>query len=118
MTEGRQTVRVLLYGCVHKPRFSAFSCPKVGDTITCFMCRRGRDVVGIETGWAKAGAECSGCKWSCSNTGAKKRLFALAHRHADGLGHRVKVINDGHVTVVRPRTGSQLLLIDDLMLPD
>jgi hypothetical protein len=118
-TGGRQFVRVLLYGCAHKPKFGAFSCPKVGEVITCYFCGRGRTVVGIETGWKDATVTCTRCPWKfASEKAGKKRMFVLAHRHADARDHIVHVNNDGHVTVVPPKVGQQLKLIDDLLLPD
>lgn len=118
MTESRQYVRVLLYGCLHRPKFSAMNTPIKGDTITCAICGRGRLVVGLETGWVRADAKCRNCPWRYANAGTKKKLFAHAHRHADGHGHTLRVTNDGHVTVVKPQVGFQIPLIDDLLLPD
>lgn len=118
MTESRQYVRVLLYGCSHKPRFSAMNTPIKGDTITCAPCRRARLVVGMETGWAHAGARCRNCPWKYANAGTKKKLFFYTHKHADARGHTLVITNDGYDTVIRPRSSAQIPLIDDLLLPD
>jgi len=118
-TVSRVYVRVLLYGCSHKPKFTAMHHPKKGDEILCYACNRSRRVVGIETGWKYATIKCQSCQWKYqSETAGKKRLFVLAHRHADARGHHVFIENDGHVSRVYPAKGEQLPLIDDLLLPD
>jgi len=119
MAESRQYVRVLLYGCAHKPKFSAMAPPKKGDTITCYACRRGRLVTGIETGWKYASAACRRCKWKfASETAGKKRLYARARAHADAYTHHVCVTHDGYEEIVKPADSRQLQLIDDLQLPE
>jgi hypothetical protein len=42
----------------------------------------------------------------------------IAHRHADSQRHYVLILKDGHETILRPARSKQLLLIDDLMMPD
>jgi type IV secretory pathway TrbF-like protein len=95
------------------------SVPKKGDEILCFACKRGRLVIGLETQWKYATAKCQQCPWTFqSDTAGKKRLFAMAHRHADARGHLVHVEGDGVVTKVPAKVGYQPPLIDDLLLPD
>lgn len=118
MTERRQWVRVLLYGCVHRPKLSAMAVPKTGETMLCRICRRQRVVIGVETGWANAVVKCRECGWKISAENRdRKRLFGLAQRHADARGHVVIVRNDAADTLIRPKVGQQLPLIDDLLLP-
>lgn len=92
--------------------------PKIGETITCYACRRGRLVTGIETGWPKAEANCRNCPWKYHNAGTRRRLFARAHAHADAREHRVAIENDGRIYVIKPKVGQQMVLIDDLLLPE
>lgn len=117
-TTSRVYVRIILNGCVHKPKFTAMSHPKKGDEILCYMCRRSRVVVGIETGWKYATVKCQSCDWHFqSETAGKNRLFVVAHRHADARGHRVHIESDGKVSRISPKIGTQDPLIDDLLLP-
>lgn len=117
-TTSRVYVRVLLNGCSHKPKFTAMSHPKKGDTILCFMCQRSRLVVGIETGWKYATVKCQACDFRFqSETAGKNRLFVIAHRHADARTHHVHIENDGRVSKIAPKIGDQLPLVDDLLLP-
>lgn len=118
MTERRMQVRVLLYGCSHKPRFSAMGPPVKGDVLFCGGCRRERLVVGLQSGWAKATVRCVRCPWKfTSDNSTKKKLFSLAQKHANAMDHKVIVENDGHQTDVKPTVGFQAPLIDDLLLP-
>ena len=119
MTESRQYVRVLLYGCAHKPRFSAMSVPKRDDWMTCYACRTARKVAGTETGWKYARAKCKTCKWTAaSETMTRKRMLFLSQRHANAMEHRVGVEKDGYEELVQPQDFTQQPLIDDLLLPD
>lgn len=118
-TISRSFVRAVLYGCSHRPKFTAMYHPKKGDEILCHPCNRSRRVVGIETGWKFATVKCRNCGWKYqSEKAGKKRLFELAHKHADARGHHVLIENDGHVSRVAPVKGTQIPLIDDLLLPD
>jgi hypothetical protein len=118
MTESRNYVRVLLYGCSHKPKFSGMSAPKKGDLITCYVCRRGRRVTAIEGGWKYAEARCRQCQWRFQSEGAgKKRLVKAAQTHANARGHRVGVDHDGSTIMVYEENPGQIPLIDDLLLP-
>lgn len=111
-------VRVLLYGCSHKPKFNAFSSPVKGDTITCYACGRGRLVIGVETGWSRAAMNCLNCPYQLRNTGkGKKYLVNTATRHANACGHTVTIVHDAVETVVKPQTHFQQPLIDNLLLP-
>lgn len=117
-TVSRSWVRIVLDGCTHRPKFTAMSHPKKGDEILCYMCHRSRRVVGIETGWKYATVKCMTCDWKFqSETAGKKRMFVIAHRHADARTHHVQIENDGHITKIKPVVGNQLPLIDDLLLP-
>lgn len=119
MTYSRQYVRVLLYGCAHKPKFSAMSVPQKGDWMTCYPCQTAREVVGIETGWKEARAKCKTCEWTAaSETMTRKRMMFLSLRHANAREHRVGVEKDGYEVIVKPEKFSQPPLIDDLLLPD
>lgn len=118
MTESRQYVRALLYGCSHRPKWSAMYAPKKGDNVHCYACGRDRTCVGILTGWSEAAVKCTRCEWSyASQKDTKKKLFNLAHRHADARDHVVNVTRDGYTSKVKPRVGAQLVLVDDLLLP-
>lgn len=111
-------VRVLLYGCSHKPKFNAFSSPVKGDTITCYACGRGRLVTGVETGWSRAAMNCLNCPYQLRNTGkGKKYLVNTATRHANACGHTVTIVHDAVETVIKPQTHFQQPLIDNLLLP-
>ncbi len=109
MTLGRGDVRVLLYGCSHKPRFSGMGPPKKGDTITCAICRRSREVIGIESGNAGIQIECRGsakfnCPWKIvSKTMSAKRIKLLAKRHANAQEHTVVIVKDGYEFIVKPQ---------------
>lgn len=119
MTSRSQDVRVLLYGCSHRPRWSSFSCPIKGDQIICRLCNRPRRVIGIQTTWAMATAKCRSCKWHIASDGmGKRRLLAVAQRHANATDHQVSVWNDGYETRVKSPKCYQPSLIDDLLLPD
>lgn len=121
-TQGRQSrtyARVLLYGCSHKPKFSAYSLPKFGEEILCHPCNRARVVAGFETEWKYAVIKCQSCPWRFSSeTAGKKRILELAHKHADAASHSVAVDCDGTRIVVKAKIGNQLKLIDDLLMPD
>lgn len=119
MTESRQYVRVLLYGCAHRPKFSAMSVPKKDDWMTCYACRTARQVVGIETGWRQARAKCKICKWmAASDNMTRKKMRALSQHHANAMEHRVGIEKDGYEELVSPQGFRQQPLIDDLLLPD
>lgn len=117
-TERHDVVRVSLYGCSHKPRVSAMCAPKTGDMYRCPTCRKMRRVLGMVTTWAKALVECQNCKFRVQNAGqyGKKRLVALALRHASTRMHRVHVTHDGLLDIVKGEPNNQLPLIDDLLL--
>src|SRR5882757_6117453 len=119
MTYSRQYVRVLLYGCAHKPKFSAMSVPNIGDWMTCYACQTARKVVGIETGWKEARAKCKLCPWTAaSETMTRKKMMFLSQRHANAMGHTVGVEKDGYEVLVKSQDFSLPPLIDDLLLPD
>lgn len=119
MTVRGDRVRVLLYGCSHKPLFSAMSAPKTGDEIVCYTCGRKRQVIGMFTTWARARIECQQCDFTYQNNNefGKKRMMGLALRHASARLHKVDVIHDGKVDTVKPEGNQQLSLIHDLQLP-
>jgi hypothetical protein len=119
MTESRQYIRVLLYGCAHKPKFSAMSHPKKGEWITCYACRTAREVVGTETGWKMAQSRCCLCKWRCASENmTKRKMVFLSQKHADATGHNVLISKDGYETKIAPRVTYQPPLVDDLLFPD
>jgi hypothetical protein len=92
--------------------------PQKGEIMTCYACRRGRVVVGMETGWAHASARCRTCPWKVYSEGmTRKRLVFLSQTHADMRGHQVTITHDAVETVLKPKVGQQLPLIDDLLLP-
>lgn len=119
MTERNDVMRVLLYGCSHKPKVSAMVSPKIGDEYHCPVCRRSRRVTGVHTTWAYARIACQGCKWQVSNDNkfGKKAFTAIAVRHADSRLHSVEVHHDGQVDVIKPQSFKDVPLIDDLLLP-
>jgi hypothetical protein len=93
--------------------------PKFGEEILCHPCNRPRVVTGFEMEWKHAVVKCRSCPWKfASETAGKKRIFELAHKHADASSHHVGVDCDGTRTIVAPKIGSQLKLIDDLLMPD
>ena len=119
MAESRQFVRVSLYGCSHKPKFSAIGHPIKGDTITCYACRRARLVVGIESGWKFARARCLRCSWQfTSETAGAKKFKRVSLAHANAWEHKVMIENDGKEIKILPQTPGQLALIDILELPE
>jgi len=119
MTERDNTMRVLLYGCVHKPKVSAMVSPKKGEKYFCGVCKRERVVTGVETTWARARVQCMNCDWKLTNNGSRnrKQLVALAVRHANVRLHRVSLVHDAVVDIVKPQDNTQIPLIDDLLLP-
>lgn len=94
------------------------SVPKAGETMTCRVCKRDRVVVGVAGGWATAHVECRDCNWRFANERyGKKRLVALAERHADANRHVVFVVHDGYLQKIKPTESNQPFLIDDLLMP-
>lgn len=119
MTVRHDEVRLTLFGCSHKPKVSAMSSPAKGATFKCYICKRDRIVQGVVTTWARALSECQSCKWRYQNDGSlgKKRMIALAVRHANSRLHKVNVLHDGQLDVIKPQPSQQIPLIDDLLLP-
>ncbi len=106
MTVGRGMVRVSLYGCSHKPKFSAFSCPLVNDWLTCLICKRPRQVTRVEYENAHTRVECRGreCQWVIAESSRSTKVMKnLARRHADALGHLVVIISHGVEYPIKPR---------------
>ena len=118
-TERHDTMRLKLYGCSHSPKVSAMVSPAKGADYFCGICHRHRKVVGVVTTWAYAVIQCRQCKYQVRNNGGygKKALVKAAIRHANTRMHVVDVTHDGVTDVVRPEGGTQLPLIDDLLLP-
>jgi ribosomal protein L37AE/L43A len=118
MTERGDKVRVSLYGCTHKPKVSAMVSPKKGDDYYCPTCRRKRLVVGVVTTWSGATLACQNCVFGFTNDGSrgKKRMVSIALRHANSRLHKVNLIHDGEVDVIRGEGSAQIPLIDDLLL--
>lgn len=119
MTVRHDEVRLTLYGCSHKPKVSAMSTPAKGASFKCYVCKRDRIVIGVVTTWARALVECQQCKFKIQNDGShgKKRLTSLAVRHANSRIHRVHILHDGQLDVIKPQHSNQDPLIDDLLLP-
>lgn len=94
------------------------SSPKKGDDFFCFACKRTRIVVGTATTWAYATLQCQQCPFNYPNDGrhGKKYLVAMALRHASSRNHKVHLVHDGTVDVIRGSGSDQLPLIDDLLL--
>lgn len=119
MAESRQFVRVSLYGCSHRPKFSGMSHPKKGETITCYGCRRDRIVMGVESGWKFARARCFKCPWQfASETAGQRKLKHVSLAHANAWGHKVLIENEGMEIKILPDHPGQLTLIDNLELPE
>lgn len=113
-------VRVVLYGCSHRPKISALSAPKPLSDYMCYTCGRTRVVKGSVTTWAGAVIDCRQCKYTFANTGkyGSKKMISIAVMHANSRLHRVEIRHDGEVLVIKPQSFQQLPLIDDLMLPE
>ena len=118
-TERHDTMRLSLSHCSHRPKVSAMVSPKMGDVYFCGICRKPRRVLGVITTWARAEIRCRECKYHFRNNGSmgKKKIVSSAIRHANTRMHVVDVTHDGVTDVVRPEGGTQLPLIDDLLLP-
>jgi hypothetical protein len=122
MTDRVDRVRIIFYGCSHRPKVSAMSAPKTGTLHYCSPCRRNRKVLGMETTWLKASLRCQACSYTYVNGTeervlGRKAIMALAVKHANSRIHRVDVLHDGICDEVHPAANGQLPLIDDLLLP-
>ncbi len=115
MTVGRGMIRVKLYGCSHKPKFSAFSPPIVGDWLTCLICKVPRQVTGIEFENARMRVECRGreCQWVIAESSKTSKVMKLmARRHADAHGHLVVIIHEGREFEIKPRINYEQPILD------
>src|ERR1700759_4662609 len=118
MTKRDKYVRASLYGCAHRPKFSALWSPKVGDYLQCAICKRSRLVVRLIPDEPQLSVTCDGCSWKITDTqktyGATK---ALATRHANAQTHVVRILHNGAREMIKPQKHYQPSLIDPLLLP-
>lgn len=118
-TQRGDQVRIMFYGCSHRPRMSAMSSPRVGEMALCYTCGRRRIVKGMVTTWKSAVLKCDTCDWKLENKGrlGRKNLISIAVRHSNNFMHRVSILHDGQQDVIKPQSFKQIPLIDDLLLP-
>jgi hypothetical protein len=90
------TALVTLIGCNHSILYSS-PYPRVGDTVYCLKCSKGRVVKDAPAEW---NTRCRGCSFSRSYGAAKLNAERAAVKHHQKCPHHTVLIRNGRDVVV------------------